>query len=106
MEQRNCWSADGQVFYESNNAWGTHAKLGLPVWLGKREDVLKKHPVGPKEPPVPRRLSTKEVTRGIKAREKALRKEEHESRRVNKDITSTPRVGRSSSRKQKVMRRS
>ena len=51
------WSMDGHVFYCDDGAWGIAPDLRT-VWLGKKEDVIRKHPVARVRPGVYPKRST------------------------------------------------
>lgn len=42
---RAYWSVDLQAFYLDGSAWGVNKSLRT-VYIGKEEEVLKKHPAG------------------------------------------------------------
>ena len=65
------WSEDGQVFYDGDNAWGVQPVSLRTIWLGKREDIEKEHPVGkPQRTPRLRRVQGGDVAQAIKERRK------------------------------------
>ena len=54
------WSADGQVFYCDDKAWGITPNLRTVV-LGKKEDIIKKHPVARRASRTPPRRTRKVI---------------------------------------------
>ena len=43
LNPRAYWSIDGQCYYLDGSAWGVSKNLRT-VYMGKEEEVLKKHP--------------------------------------------------------------